>query len=61
MIVAKTTYQTVPAWTSCANLSALLMSLVIIPAAKPYVVLLALSIASSIVENLISCWTGPKI
>ena len=55
------THQTVPARTLCATLIALLRSFVCTAAASPYIVLLALSITSSTVLNLIICCTGPKI
>lgn len=54
-------YQTDPASTSLANLKAASIFFVIIPAAKPYLLLLARSITSSNVLNFKIVWTGPKI
>ena len=55
------THHTLPAWRVLAKVKALLMSLVITPAAKPYMVWLALSVTSLMSLNLIMVWTGPNI
>lgn len=54
-------YQTVPACRLCEMVVALSMSLVNTAAARPYAVLFALSMTSSISLNLIICCTGPNI
>ena len=51
----------VPAWRELATVRALLMSLVNTAAARPYVVLLALSMTSLISLNLKTDITGPNI
>lgn len=55
------THHTVPARTPETTVFILSMSLVNTEAAKPYMVLLALSISSSMSLNFIICITGPKI
>ena len=55
------THHTVPARTPETTVFILSMSLVNTDAAKPYMVLLALSISSSMSLNFIICITGPKI
>lgn len=54
-------YQTVPACRLCEMIVALSISLVNTAAARPYAVLFALSMTSSISLNLIICCTGPNI
>ena len=55
------THHTVPARTPETTVFILSMSLVNTDAAKPYMVLLALSISSFMSLNFIICITGPKI
>lgn len=61
-VIAKKQFtQTEPASTAFENIKALSRLLVRIPAANPYVVLFARSIASSNVLNFRMDCTGPKI
>ena len=53
--------QTVPAWRRRAAVSAELMSLVQIPADRPYIVEFAISMAWSRVSKVRTDRTGPKI
>lgn len=61
VLVPCSTHQTLPASKACEIIMALLISFVRTPAAKPYIVLLAHSITSSMSLNLIIDCAGPKI